>query len=30
MTTFGPGREHPHQIKVLVSGYFRIDFFRGK
>lgn len=30
MTTFGPRREDPHRLKVLVSGYFRTDFFRGK
>jgi hypothetical protein len=30
MTTFGPDREHPRNLKVQVRGYFRLELFVAK
>jgi hypothetical protein len=30
VVSFGPEREHPPITNALVTGFFHIDFFRGK
>jgi hypothetical protein len=30
VVSFGPEREHPRIVNALVTGFFHIDFFRGK